>query len=345
VRLATNGVKLWLLVWVSGWLVVPLEIRGWPTYALGAALVTVTTTPVWWYDRVRVSQSHPPPPLPTPGTGAPRGGARRSKAWVHPFVFLGTVAGVDVAARLVPGFSLGGPAAERFAAASLIAAAATATQAGVYRIARRVLDRPGHAPAALSVVVSPVAVWLAAWCGGGLGLAVELEGFAATVGTALVIALAVVVTALAYAAVVAGHQPRYRRRAASMLIDYTATLAGLWLATALDAVRLEPGSVVARLVAAIVLSALFMPVAGLLGLADVAFAITGSRRAVAAVAAVDLAVAVVVLWALSWLSTATPVTLSISGFFGSLLTVLLMAGIRWARILRRIGRSAGDPWR
>jgi hypothetical protein len=108
---------------------------------------------------------------------------------------------------------------------------------------------------------------------------------------------------------------------------------------ALDGVRLEPGSAPARLVATIVLSALFLPVASPFALAGAAFELTESWGAAAAVGALTLAGATLALWVLSWLSTATPITLSISGFWTFVLTALLMGAVKWARVVREISHD------
>lgn len=53
-RVAGNGLKLWLVAWLSGWMVVDLEVQGGWTLVLAALVITVVN----WFERLL----DPPPP-------------------------------------------------------------------------------------------------------------------------------------------------------------------------------------------------------------------------------------------------------------------------------------------
>lgn len=59
-RVVGNGVKLWAVAWISGWMVLPLHINGF--WSLVAAALVVTA--VNWFRRFVTPPRLPPPPLP-----------------------------------------------------------------------------------------------------------------------------------------------------------------------------------------------------------------------------------------------------------------------------------------
>lgn len=60
--LVINVFKLWLLTWLSGWMVLPLQISGFWTFVLAALIVTIVTLPNEWLKPRRP----PEPPMHDP---------------------------------------------------------------------------------------------------------------------------------------------------------------------------------------------------------------------------------------------------------------------------------------
>jgi hypothetical protein len=265
------------------------------------------------------------------------------KTWAWPFIVLGAMAGVVVADQLLPGFSLGGPLTRQLATAAFLTAVLTTASVVLTKVLRRALGGRGRA-SLLYTVASPVVFWLAVRLGQALELPVALTGFWSTVGASLLVDVTAIVASLGYALVASVVRREHRRLSAGVLVDYVSGLAGLWIAVAtLDGVRLGPEPVAARLFTTIVFAALFLLFTCPVRLTMVGFGPRLTRIAHAAVVVVDTIIATLVLRALCWLSSWTPTVVSVDGFWTSLLTVLLMTAVLWARRVPDWLRLEGPP--
>ena len=267
------------------------------------------------------------------GTGTRgHGRLRDRRTWFWPFNALGSLAGFVVADQLLAGFGLGGPPARQLTTAAFLTAVHIVAGVVVSRVLRRVLRGSGRA-ALLSIALSPGLLWLAVRLGPALGLPVALTGFWSVVGVCVLVDGAGMVAGLGYAlAALAVTRPEHRWWSVGVLVDVVGGLAGLWIATAtLDGVRVGPEPVAARLFTMVVLTALFLSVSRPVRLTVANFPPWTTRAAHAAVVLVDTVVATLVLRGLGWLSSFTPVAVSVGGVGTSLLTVVLMTAVPWVR--------------